>query len=126
MDGAVRPGGRRTNLIIDWLARRAERCDAYLQDLALIDRTLRERLGEAYRAARRTDRLALALFVDFARGQTLSAGELAMLMADARADAVDAVRYLIDEAARTPANAPRGAKARVTEDPSRTSGRRGR
>jgi hypothetical protein len=83
------------NPILEWLRRKSLSARAYLDQLSRMDEALAESLKETYSLAQVRRRLALTLFIDFAREQGLCADEVATLLGDAQTAANDAMNYLI-------------------------------
>lgn len=89
----ARSAGR--NPILEWLRHKGVSMRAYLEHLSRMDESLARSLKETYSLAQVRRRLALTLFIDFAREQGLCADEVATLLGDAQAAANDAMNYLI-------------------------------
>lgn len=87
------------NMVIEWLrAKQQPLCD-YLADLIRFDICLRRSLGNLHRECDEMLRLALALFIDFAHTQGLKSAELAALMHDVPNELLDAMEFLVLQAA---------------------------
>jgi|GEM_PF-3554120 len=109
------PGARAaSNSIVDWL-RLQGRPKAFLDHLTRVDLSLAETLRDAYRLEDARRRLSLTLFIEFAREQRLSAGEVALLIGDAQKASSDALSYLIGAALREATSDDPGTRRRGGE-----------
>ena len=102
-DGVQRRSARverraRRNLIIDWLRQKPAPFLNYVRSLRVMDESLGLSLKEGYTLRDPRLRLATTLFMDFAHGHVLSAGEIALLLDDAQRDAREALEYLFERA----------------------------
>jgi hypothetical protein len=88
------------NPIVRWVIHRGCDLAAYLDHLLQFDQRMGGEVGTPFTLARVRRRLALALFLDFARAQGLSADEMASLMKDAQQTASEAMSFLISAAKR--------------------------
>lgn len=92
-------GGRSScagNPILEWLKHKPFARTEYLQHLAEMDADLSDAPCQSYSLTHMRRRLALALFIDYSHDQGLSAGEVAVLLADAQRSASEAVEFLIE------------------------------
>lgn len=102
----------RTNPILTWAMSQRRTAGELLAFLEASRRSLDESLG----SGRGRGTLARALFLEYARGQGLSCGELAMLLGDAGAMAREALAA-IEDRARRGARRPRWSQARRARSP---------
>ncbi len=93
---------RHPNPIVQWVLERGCDLAAYMDQLLKFDQRMGGDTGTPFTLARVRRRLSLALFLDYARDQGLSADEMASLMDDAQQTASEAMSFLIAAARRTP------------------------
>ncbi|CAG0949006.1 hypothetical protein PHYC_00075 [Phycisphaerales bacterium] len=88
------------NPIVRWIESKQIGAREYLSHLLRVDLSLSESLRDAYLPATVHRRLALSLFIDYSHEQSLSPGEVAMLLGNACSVATEALNYLIGASMR--------------------------
>lgn len=83
------------NPIVRWIESKPVSAREYLSQLLRADLSLAESLHEAYVPVTMHRRLALTLFIDYSHDQSLSPGEVALLLGNACQVSTEALNYLI-------------------------------